>query len=148
MEFDQKKSVEFRENHKTQFMAGQFDALMKRKQEALALVESDPSMKELAEEEVGNIQKQLEAIYEDMSRILEESKVEEERPYGVVLEVRAGAGGDEASLFAAELAEMYQKFAELKGWRVTVSSTSESSQGGYKEGVFEIIGGDVYDALR
>src|SRR5690606_8783361 len=65
-----------------------------------------------------------------------------------VLEVRAGAGGDEASLFAEELANAYLRYAERQGWRVSVNDESRSSGGGYKEASFEILGNDVYDTLR
>ena len=64
------------------------------------------------------------------------------------LEVRAGAGGDEASLFAWELAEMYSRFAEKNGWNVSKLDESKSELGGYKEAIFEIMGRGVYDSLR
>jgi peptide chain release factor 1 len=65
-----------------------------------------------------------------------------------MLEVRAGAGGDEASLFATELANMYLKYAELNKWQTTRSSVSMTEAGGYKEATFEILGKDAYDHLR
>ncbi len=66
----------------------------------------------------------------------------------IVLEVRAGAGGEEAALFARELAEMYTLYAGLKGWGVSLLYTAESSLGGYKEAAFEIRGDGVYEKLR
>ncbi len=72
----------------------------------------------------------------------------EEFPNEIVLEVRAGAGGEEASLFAKELAEMYTLYASLQGWGVSPLYSSESSLGGYKEAVLEIRGKDVYRKLR
>lgn len=67
---------------------------------------------------------------------------------GVILEVRAGAGGNEASIFAANLAGMYTKYAAKMGWRVSVINESKSDSDGYKEAVFEIKGSDVYKKLK
>src|SRR3989338_11452107 len=72
----------------------------------------------------------------------------EEFPNEIVLEVRAGAGGDEASLFAWELAHMYEKFAEQKGWKWYTNYESKSDLNGYKEASFEIKGKDVFKKMR
>jgi len=72
----------------------------------------------------------------------------EEFPNEIVLEVRAGAGGDEASLFAWELAHMYEKFAEAEGWQWKTNYESKSSLNGYKEASFEIKGKEVYKKMR
>lgn len=148
MEFNSEKLQAFKENVKTQFLAGQFNALQEKRTEALEMKKRDPDMRELAEEEIDSIDEQLLLMYEEMERILESSKEEEKKPYGVVLEVRAGAGGEEAALFAEELALMYLKYAEMKGWKSNNISESRASQGGYKEASFEIIGNDVYERLR
>jgi peptide chain release factor 1 len=148
MEFDTERLAEFRDNHKTQFLASQFDAFATKLEEARSLASSDPEMAELAEEEVAALEVQLAQMYAEMDAILEASKEEEAKPYGVILEVRAGAGGDEAALFAHELAQMYLKYAERQGWRASVSSESFATGGGYKEATFEILGGEVYDELR
>lgn len=89
-------------------------------------------------------------LLDEMERILSTGEVVEdiEFPNEVVLEVRAGAGGDEASLFAKELADMYMSYAERRGWQVSVIYTSESSLAGYKEAAIEIRGTGVYKALR
>ncbi len=148
MDHSPEKLQSFRENQKTQFLMTQYDAVSEKIAEATALAENDPAMADLAAEELTELQQQLDTQFTEMDTIIESSKEEEERPYGVVLEVRAGAGGDEASLFAYQLAEMYQRYAETKGWQVRKESESQSSQGGYKEASFEILGGRVYDALR
>ncbi len=147
MEFNEERLTQFREDHKTQFMASQFDAVFKelKAAEALAL---DPELADLAGEEIESVTKQLEALYSDMERILEESKAEEEIPYGVVLEVRAGAGGDEAALFAEELAGMYLAYARNNGWLTTVNNESRAGAGGYKEASFEILSKEAYRAFR
>ncbi|MEM9336671.1 MAG: PCRF domain-containing protein [Patescibacteria group bacterium] len=147
MEFDQDKLNTFKENPKTQFLASQFSEWQKKLEEAQVMAE-DPDMAELAAEEVREVEEQLKVQFAEMDRIIEASKEEEERPYGVALEVRAGAGGDEASLFAEELANAYLKFAEVQGWRYSVENESRSPMGGYKEAVFEIIHPDVYPNLR
>lgn len=148
MEIDQEKLQEFRENHKTQFLASQFESYLQKLQEAEELASSDPEMAEMAQEEIKELEGQLGTMFAEMDTIVESSKEEEARPYGVILEVRAGAGGDEAALFAQELAQMYMKYAENKGWERSVSSESFASSDGYKEATFEILHPDAYDALR
>lgn len=148
MEFDQDKLDEFKENHKTQFLASQFERELEKLREAEMLADSEPEMAELAAEEIAQRREQLRTQFAEMERIIEASREEEARPYGVVLEVRAGAGGDEASLFAADLATMYLKYAERQGWRVVTNHTSTSDAGGYKEASFEILGPTVYARLR
>jgi peptide chain release factor 1 len=148
MEYDQEKLKEFKANHKTQFLASQFDSEMVKLQEAQELSDSDPEMAELAKEEIDTLTKQLEGQFAEMDKIIESTKEEEAKPYGVMFEVRAGAGGDEASLFAAELAGMYLKYAETKGWPTLRSHVATTEAGGYKEGSFEITGAGVYDELR
>ena len=80
--------------------------------------------------------------------ILKKDKEEEEHLNEIVLEVRAGAGGDEASLFAWELAHMYEKFSEAQGWIWRVNYESKSDLNGYKEASFEIKGKDVYKKMH
>ncbi len=148
MQFDQDKLNEFKENQKTQFLASQFEVELQKLREAEELAASDPDMAELAKEEIETLTKQLEGQFAEMDRIIEASKEEEAKPYGVMLEVRAGAGGDEASLFAGELANMYLKYAEIQGWQRITSYTSVTEAGGYKEAAFEILGPEVYNHLR
>lgn len=148
MDYSPEELAAFRENPKTQFLAGQFDALEAEHEQTVALSAEDPDMQELAAAEAANLEAQLVALYEQMQQIVAASREEEARPYGVVLEVRAGAGGDEAALFAEELATMYLRYAEQQGWRSSTESESFASSGGYKEAVFEIRSADAYDALR
>jgi peptide chain release factor 1 len=148
MEFNEEKLRSFHEHHKTQFLASQFDSYLKKLTDARALAESDPEMAELAQEEIQELEGQLQTMFTEMDTIIESSKEEEAKPYGVILEVRAGAGGDEAALFAQELSEMYMRYAEIQGWQKSTSSESFATAGGYKEATFEIISPDVYDALR
>lgn len=141
MEFDPETLQTFRDNQKTQFIAQQFDLLRAQQVESEEMAKADPEMAELAKDDIATINIQMEAFYTQMGEIIEGDKEEEVKPYGVVLEVRAGAGGDEASLFAEELANMYLGYCEIKKWSYTRESDS-------KETVFEIIHPKVYDAFR
>jgi peptide chain release factor 1 len=148
MQIDEEKLNTFREHPKTQFLASQFDSYLKRFKEAQALAEADPEMASLAEEELRELKKLLEDQFVEMERIIEASREEDEKPYGVVVEVRAGAGGDEAALFAEELAMAYRRYAEAKGWIVTITDESRATSGGYKETSFEVLSPEVYDTFR
>ena len=148
MEFSADKLQEFKENPKTQFLAGQFEVLVRKLEESQAMADSDPEMAEMAQEEIDDLNIQLKRSFEEMERIIESNKEEEVKPYGVVLEVRAGAGGDEAALFAEQLAQAYLKYAEKMNWPYAIEYESRSPSGGYKEAAFEIVHPKVYDALR
>ena len=148
MEFSEEKLEEFKAHYKTQFLAQQFDSLRSKLEDAEALVKDNPEMKELAEDEISDLHKQLELQYQEMENILASTEEEESKPYGVVLEVRAGAGGDEAALFAEELALMYLKYAEINGWKSMMNNESRASQGGYKEASFEILSNQAYDKFK
>jgi len=148
MEFNEDTLNTFREHHKTQFLASQFDDTLKRYREALELAASDPSLAELAADEVAELQTQLTLQFNEMERIIEASAEEDEIPYGVVLEFRAGAGGDEAALFAEELAQMYTTYAANKGWFVSCEYETRAGAGGYKEAAFEIIHPEAYEAFK
>lgn len=148
MEIDTTKLQEFKDHEKTQWLASQFESELAKLHEAESLAETDPEMAELAKEEIATLSTQLQGQWDEMERIVLASVEEEKKPYGVMLEVRAGAGGDEASLFAGELALMYQKYAELNGWQVITNNTSVNEAGGYKEASFEILGPNAYDQLR
>jgi len=148
MDHNEEKLKEFRENHKTQYLASVYDDELQKLEESRELAASDPEMAELAKEEIATLETQLQAQYEEMDRIIESAKEEEAKPYGVMLEVRAGAGGDEAALFAEELANMYLAYAQKQNWQTAVSNKSVAPMGGYKEASFEILSPAVYDAFR
>lgn len=137
----------YKQNQKTAFLAGQYEALLSQEKEVEQLA-LDPSFAELAEGDLKELNAQKEAILTQMDEILTEEEKEEEFPNEIILEVRAGVGGEEAALFAEQLAWMYRRFAEKKEWGVSVVDESESSLGGYKEASFEIRGRGVYEALR
>ena len=139
----------YKENKKTVFLAKEYERLEKMEAELNELVDTDPSMGELAKQESESLKKQKEDLLVQMDEILESSKEEEEFPRKIMMEVRAGAGGEEAAIFAYNLANMYQKYAEKKGWTVTkIHESFSGEQGGYKEASFEFEGDDVYRELR
>src|SRR3989344_6105123 len=93
-------------------------------------------------------EEQQKMLIAEMDNILAVEESEEEFPNEAVLEVRAGAGGEEAALFAEQLARMYQGYATARGWQVRLLSESKTDLGGYKEAVFELRGKGVYEKLR
>jgi peptide chain release factor 1 len=107
---------------------------------------SDPEMRELAQEELKGLSEKREAILADLRRLLVPKDPNDEK--NVILEIRAGTGGDEAALFAADLYRMYGRFAERQGWKLDVMSSSESSSGGLKEIIASIEGKGVYSRLK
>ena len=141
----------YKKNPKTQYLAKNLERLLKEESDILMLGKEE-GMKELAEKDLENIEIQKKELVSQMDEILEEEinkmKEEDEFPNEIVLEVRAGVGGEEAALFAEELANMYRKYADTRDWSVTVLDESESPLGGYKEASFEIRGKDVYKDLR
>jgi len=148
MEHDNNKLEEFKEDHKTQYLYTVYMSELQKLEEAQELADSDPELAELAKEEIETLQTQLQDQFDEMDRITESAKVEEAKPFGVMLEVRAGAGGDEAALFAEELAQMYLAYALNQGWQATTENKSVATMGGYKEASFEILSPAVYDAFR
>jgi peptide chain release factor 1 len=139
---------ELRADPKYTFLVGEIDRLIESKKETEELKSDDPDLVALAQEEIRSIDEQLEGVIKQIITMQKAEVEEEEFPNKIILEVRAGAGGDEASLFALELAEMYQKYAERKNWQWTKLSESFNEVGGYKEAAFEISGQDSYRRLR
>ncbi len=139
---------QYKNNPKTAFLAGMYEKLSKDLIETRNLAESDPSMKDMANSDIENITSQMNELEKQMKAILESDKKEEEKPNEIIMEVRAGAGGDEAALFAAELLNMYKKYAESKGWSTRIVDESTNDLGGYKEASMEIKGKGVYEDLR
>jgi peptide chain release factor 1 len=107
---------------------------------------SDPDMRELAQEELKGLEARREVILGDLRMLLVPKDPNDEK--NVILEIRAGTGGDEAALFAADLFRMYSRFAERQRWKLEVMSTSESGTGGLKEVIASIEGRGVYSRLK
>jgi len=106
----------------------------------------DPDMRELAKEELKSLNARRDAIVAELKVLLIPKDPNDEK--NVILEIRAGTGGDEAALFAGELFRMYSKFAERNGWRIDVMSTSDTGIGGVKEVIATIEGRGVYSKLK
>ena len=108
--------------------------------------ESDPEMKEMAREELNENEALQPKLEEEIKIALVPKDPEDAK--NVQMEIRGGAGGDEAALFAGDLFNMYKKYCESKGWTVSVTSVSEGAVGGYKEIDFAVSGTDVYGTLK
>jgi len=115
---------------------------LKDDEEALA----DPELRELAELEIPELQREKEQLVKDIQVLLLPADPNDKK--NVILEIRGGEGGEEAALFAADLFRMYARYAESKGWNIEVLSLSESTTGGYKECIALVSGKDVYSQMR
>ena len=107
---------------------------------------SDPDMKAMAEEEAGAIRKRLPELERTVKRMLLPKDAADEK--NAILEIRAGTGGDEATLFAADLFRMYQRYAGEKGWKFEVMELSDTGIGGYREAIATVTGRSVFARLK
>lgn len=137
-----------KKDHRTSYLAEMLEKLLREEAEVREMLASDDTLHEMAGKELKYIQDQKDNVEKQIQDILDKDKEEEEFPNEIVLEVRAGAGGDEASLFAWELAHMYEKYAEKLKWDWKTNYESKSDIAGYKEASFEIRGKDVYKKMR
>ncbi|MBR5735058.1 MAG: PCRF domain-containing protein, partial [Desulfovibrionaceae bacterium] len=108
--------------------------------------DADPEIRALAQEEIRGIEEQLPEIEHDLKVALLPTDPLDEK--NILLEIRAGTGGEEAALFAADLFRMYTRYAERMGWKVEIMSESPSDNGGYKEIIAMISGNKVYSRLK
>jgi peptide chain release factor 1 len=137
----------FKESPKTAYLYKSYEDLLKQEVD-ISILLNDPDLGNMAKEELAKIELQKKELVFQMEEILKIEEKEDEFPNEIILEVRAGVGGDEASLFAKELAMMYIKYCQSKGFSTSVVDESFSSTGGYKEASFEIKGKDIYKLLR
>jgi len=117
-----------------------------RSLQELLQTESDPELRQLAEEELEQVEKQLEEATDKLRRALLPSDPDDSR--NCIVEIRAGTGGEEAALFAADLFRIYQRYAERKGWKLELVDVSESDLGGFKEIIFTLSGDNVYGTMK
>ncbi|MHA7111607.1 peptide chain release factor 1 [Sunxiuqinia elliptica] len=108
--------------------------------------ESDEEIREMAREEIEASEEQLPGKEQEIKMLLVPADPEDSK--NAILEIRAGTGGDEASIFAGDLFRMYTKFCEKRGWRMDVTNYSEGTSGGYKEVVVKVTGEGVYGVLK
>lgn len=108
--------------------------------------EDDPEMREMAREELEACNSRIPELEDEIKMLLVPADPEDDK--NAIVEIRGGTGGDEAAIFAGDLARMYYKYCEIKGWKVEVTSMSEGASGGYKEIVFTVSGDGVYGILK
>ena len=138
---------EVKKNYKTSFLAEQLEDLERKISEAESLL-SDESLKEMAEAEIADYKNQKAQVEETIKNIFEKDKEEAEIPSSIILEIQAGAGGDESSLFAADLAAMYSRYCEDMGYSFKKIDDSVSDNGGYKFLSVEIKGKNSFEDLK
>ena len=149
---DQKQYVQLNKEYKDLRIltekGDEYKALMANIAEAEEIIKdaSDAEMVEMAKMQMDDAKSQLPAIEEDIKFLLIPKDPEDSK--NVVIEIRAGTGGDEASIFAGDLYRMYSKFCQDKGWSVSLVDSSEGTAGGFKEIIFEASGDDVYGVMK
>lgn len=143
---DQADLSRYKENPKTAYLAAEFERVSSEEKEVQELAQGE--LGDLAKDDLERLIEQKNALVAEMERILEGEKKEEEFPNEIVLEIRAGTGGEEAALFAEQLSLMYRAYATLRGWNSRVLSEAKTDLGGYKDASFEIRGVGVYERLR
>ncbi len=125
----------------------EYRALSEQLEEANSLSESDDlEIRQLAEAEVVNLEEQLSALEANLKRLLLPTDPRDER--NVFMEIRAGAGGDEATIFAADLFRMYSRYAENRGWEREILSQNDTGVGGFREIIFQIMGKGAFSRLK
>ncbi len=139
---------ELRKNSRLSYLVDEYERLEVEEEKVKEAIGDDESLFELGKEEIESLRIQREGIEAQVKAIQDGEKEEEEFPNEIIMEIRAGAGGDEASLFAWELAEMYQRYAEERGWSSKLIEEAKTDVGGYKEVSIEFKGKDVYKDLR
>jgi len=127
---------------------GESEELARQLEEAKSIVqeEKDHEMRELAREEAKELEAGLRCAEDRLKMLLVPKDPLDEK--NIIMEIRAGTGGDEAALFAADLYRLYSRFAETRGWKFEIMNSSETELGGIKEIVFSIAGANVYENLR
>jgi peptide chain release factor 1 len=131
-------SPDFKSNHQTAYLAEEYERLERERADAHLAAGEDPELMQMAAEDASRMGARQAEILADIERILAKDEEEATKASAVVLELRAAAGGDEATLFAKELKDMYEKYAASEGWKVRLIDDL----------TFEVAGSDAYDALR
>jgi peptide chain release factor 1 len=122
-------------------------ATQKELEEAQSLLDDkDPALRELAQSEIARLEEHLDELEQQLRLLLLPKDPRDKK--SVIVEIRAGAGGDEAGLFAADLHRMYTRYAERQGWRTELLSSNATGIGGFKEVIFEVKGGGAFSRLK
>jgi len=139
-----------REHASLQAVVDEFRIYKKLKEELASnkelLLEKDAELSQMAREEMRRIEPELEAVTKALQVLLLPRDPNDDK--NILIEVRAGAGGDEAALFCGEIFRMYQRFAEKQGWKVDLMSMNATGLGGYKEIIAMVTGGNVFSRLK
>ena len=149
---DQKRYVqlnkEYKDLGKVVVKAKEYEGLLGAIEEAKEIIAdgSDREMSQMAKEEIEEANTRIPVLEEEIKFLLIPQDPEDSK--NAVVELRAGAGGDEASIFAGDLFRMYTKYCEGRGWKVSIVDYSEGTNGGFKEIQFEVTGNDVYGILK
>ena len=149
---DQKRYVrlnkEYKDLQKIVQKGEEYERVLSNLEEAKEIISdgSDPEMVEMDKMEMEAANEKIPGLEEDIKFLLIPKDPEDEK--NVIMEIRAGTGGDEASIFAGDLYRMYTKFASDKGWKVELEDLSEGTSGGFKEIIFSISGEEVYGTLK
>jgi peptide chain release factor 1 len=148
---DQKRyrevNVEYKHLRDLAAVAEPYLAALTGLEDAKEMLEAgDEEMAELAKEEIAELEGAIPGQEEQLRELLLPRDPDDSRD--AIVEIRAGAGGDEAALFAQDVARMYQRYAERRGWKMELMEVSDSSAGGIKEGIFSLKGNGAYGALR
>jgi peptide chain release factor 1 len=141
-------SKEYKELEKLVSLFREYRTVLKNYEESkeLFLTEKDAEMKQMAKEEIELLEPRKIELEERLRLMLIPKDPEDGK--NAIIEIRAGTGGDEASLFAGELLRMYQRYCERRGWKVALLDESEGTVGGYKDVSMEVTGEDVYGTLK
>jgi peptide chain release factor 1 len=110
------------------------------------LAGNDAEMRDLAKAELPAYEERMETLEAELKKLLIPKDPQDDK--NAIIEIRAGTGGDEASLFAGDLLDMYMRYCNKKGWKTSLVSESEGAVGGYKEVIIEVVGDDVYGTLK
>ncbi len=148
---DQKRAADtMREHSRLSAILVQFEHLEKLQQSITEnrelLAEDDPELRALAEEELTRLEQELPHCRQTLDLLLVPPDPLDSK--NIIMEIRAGTGGDEASLFAADLYRMYSRYAETQGWRVEIIETTATEVGGFKEIIVSVTGQNVYSTLK
>ena len=111
-----------------------------------SISDEDLDMRMIAEEEYASLTKQKTEVEDELSELMREKDPMDEKD--IIMEIRAGTGGDESSLFAAELFRMYERYAENQNWKTKIVSSNRTELGGFKEIIFEINGENIYSTMK
>jgi len=129
-------------------VGGRYERLVRRQKEAEEILEGseDEDLRELAQADLDEVESELPGVEQELQKLFLPADARDHR--NVIVEIRAGTGGDEASLFAADLYRMYTRFAEEEKWKIQVLHSSPTELGGFKEIVFGVEGEDAYRQLK